>query len=145
MPRLFFVLIAAVGLFASAKRVPLKTRVKHQTAAYSYSQPTAIWVAEFNGSAINMRDKNGREDRHIKPTWIVPRKSGYLVSDANQGGLLELRCGEGSKTIAAGGYSRGSIGISQMPHPGMIRPPPDWWMQLAGEPTSGTRLYQMAR
>lgn len=111
----FLALIAAAGLFASAKPVPAQVKSEaSDSTIFLFTTNSHIGVAEFNGSAINMRDKKGREDRLVKPTWIVPSKSGYLFSDANQGGLLELRYDEGSKTLTSGLQHQGSIGISHM-------------------------------
>lgn len=113
-----FALIAAVGLLASAKPVPAQDKNEASNSTmFLFTADSHIYVAEFNGDAIDITDKKGREDRGVKPTWIVQSKSGFLVSDANQGALIGAHYDEGSKSIAIVGSVLGSplsIGTRQM-------------------------------
>lgn len=108
-----FALISAVGLFALAKPVYAQERREVSNSSIClYTTEGRIGIIEFNGSSVNLIDNKGRKDHLIKPTWIVPSKSGYLISDANQGGLLELRYDERSRNLLSGIESKGSISTS---------------------------------
>lgn len=111
-----FALVAAVGLFASAKPVPAQDNNEVSKGTnFLLSGENYVYAARRNGGIISLDSKFEKKDRTMKPTWLVPSKIGYLINDANSGALIDTAYDKQlNKLTVSGNYYPGSVGVSHM-------------------------------
>lgn len=111
-----FALVAAVGLFVSAKPVPAPDNSEaSKITKFLFSGENYVYAARRDGGIISLDDTFKKEDRSLNPTWLVPSKAGYLISDASSGALIDTTYDKQSNKLPVNGhYFRGSTGVNHM-------------------------------
>lgn len=111
-----FALVAAAGLFASAKPVPAQDNSEaSKTTKFLLSGQDYVYTARRDGDVISLDSKFEKGDLTLNPTWLVPSNIGYLISDSNSGAMIDTAYDKQSNNLTVSGhYYPGSIGVSHM-------------------------------
>lgn len=109
-------LVAAVGLFTSAKPVPVQDNSESsKITKFLFSGEDFVYAAKRDGDVISLDSIFEKGDLTLNPTWLVPSNIGYLISDANSGALIDTAYDKQSNNLTVSGhYYPGSVGVSHM-------------------------------
>lgn len=108
--------VAVVSLFASAKPAPAQDNSEaSKSIKFLISGANYVYTADFDGGVIKLGHKQEKGDRSFKPTGILPSKIGYLINDANLGGLIDFAYDKQSNNLTkSDSVYTGSVGVGQI-------------------------------
>ncbi|KAK7723772.1 hypothetical protein SLS64_000103 [Diaporthe eres] len=111
-----FALVAAFGLFTSAKPVPAQDNGEAaKTIKFLLSGQDYVYTARRDGGVISLDSKSEKGDLTLNPTWLVPSNVGFLISDANSGAMIDTTYNKQSNNLTVSGhYYQGSVGVGHM-------------------------------
>lgn len=109
-----FVLIAAAGMLASATPVRGRDNTQETPSTKLLVGGTGFVVTGVFNGAVTLYGGLTSEDLSFKPTWIVPGKDGFIISDANSENLISSKYDQASNNLTLSDKYKASVGVNNM-------------------------------